>query len=309
MPIFSVIVPAYNSEKFIRETLTSILDQTFTNFEVIVVDDGSSDLTPSILLEFQKKDTRVRIISIKNSGGPTVPTNIAISVAKGMYIAFLDHDDAWENSKLEKLYLIYTQNPLTGFILSNVTLKDEINNHTSVSRTFIASDKLSPEAILAGNYFNTFSMLSVRREILNQVGQLDTNLLMFADYEIIVRMLANNISHIFIQEPLVGYRIHQNNTSAYLSSRNRRIDDLEYIFRKHRDTFEEYPESASRLYRAIGRLNLSLGNNKEAQHAYKKSIIFRPYSIGNHFRLLTSYFGEDVYMFFRKIKNEALRKL
>lgn len=107
MPIFSVIIPCYNVELYIQETIESVLNQTFEDFECIVVNDGSSDDTLSILQKVD--DPRLRIIDQIN-GGVSQARNIAISSALGRYIAFLDGDDIWFPFHLERAYNFFQQN-------------------------------------------------------------------------------------------------------------------------------------------------------------------------------------------------------
>ncbi len=101
-PKLSVIIPTYNGEKFIGRAIESVLNQTFKNFELIIVDDGSTDNTKEIVMEYQKKDERIKYLWEENSGGPAKPYNLALKQCGGEYIAFLDHDDMWLPEKLEK---------------------------------------------------------------------------------------------------------------------------------------------------------------------------------------------------------------
>ena len=97
-PRISVIIPCYNSEKFIKETMDSVLSQTYRDFEVIVIDDGSKDKTREIIQSFD--DERIKYYYKKN-GGMADARNEGIKLAKGEHIAFLDHDDIWFSDKLE----------------------------------------------------------------------------------------------------------------------------------------------------------------------------------------------------------------
>ena len=94
MPKVSIIVPVYNAEKYLRETLNSVADQTYSDFELIAVNDGSKDSSLSILREYEEKDARIRVIDKLNSGVSDT-RNIGISQAKGEYVAFLDADDLY----------------------------------------------------------------------------------------------------------------------------------------------------------------------------------------------------------------------
>ena len=99
----SVIIPCFNAGERIRETLNSVLRQTYGNWEAIVVDDGSTEHSVEIVSSFVKEDPRIRLIVMeKNSGGPSAPRNLGIASAKGDLIAFLDSDDIWMPGKLER---------------------------------------------------------------------------------------------------------------------------------------------------------------------------------------------------------------
>lgn len=101
-PVISVITPAYNSEVFIKETIQSVLDQTYSDWEMIIVDDRSKDDTVSLIKEMQDKDARIRLIELEKNSGSAVARNTAIEHSNGRYIAFLDSDDSWYPEKLER---------------------------------------------------------------------------------------------------------------------------------------------------------------------------------------------------------------
>ena len=103
MPKVSVIVPVYNTEKYLPQCLDSIINQTFTDFECICINDGSTDNSLSILEEYAKKDSRIRIISQKNAGLSNVK-NVGIKNATGIYITFIDSDDFVSLDYIEKLF-------------------------------------------------------------------------------------------------------------------------------------------------------------------------------------------------------------
>ena len=100
--LVSIITPSYNSSKYIHETITSVLSQTYMNWEMIIVDDFSTDNSTSIIQKALLTDSRIKLIKLKRNSGPAVARNKAIEVASGKYIAFLDSDDLWYKDKLEK---------------------------------------------------------------------------------------------------------------------------------------------------------------------------------------------------------------
>ena len=98
--LVSIITPTYNCSKFIGATIESVLSQTYKNFEMIIVDDASTDDTESVVKSY--KDKRIKYIKLKTNSGPAVARNTAMEEAKGKYMAFLDSDDLWLPTKLEK---------------------------------------------------------------------------------------------------------------------------------------------------------------------------------------------------------------
>ena len=106
----SIIIPTFNSEKFIAETIASIQAQTFTNWEVIIVDDGSSDKTVSIISKTAQSDERIQFFQLEGNSGAGIARNLALSKANGRYIAFLDSDDLWKPTKLENQIKFMTKN-------------------------------------------------------------------------------------------------------------------------------------------------------------------------------------------------------
>jgi len=112
MPKVSIIVPTYNGEKFIARALTSILNQSFQDFEVVVIDDVSHDRTVEIVKQFQKKDQRIKFIGLeKNSGGGAVPRTTGCKAAKGDLVAFLDQDDLYMSEYLETGVTYFDRHP------------------------------------------------------------------------------------------------------------------------------------------------------------------------------------------------------
>lgn len=100
--LVSIITPSYNSEKFIAETIRSVQNQSYTNWEMIIVDDCSSDRTESIISDFINDDPRISFYQLQKNSGAGVARNQAVDLAKGRYIAFLDSDDLWKPEKLQK---------------------------------------------------------------------------------------------------------------------------------------------------------------------------------------------------------------
>ena len=107
-PLVSVVMPCYNAEKYIRKSIDSVINQSFSNWELIIVNDGSKDNSLSIIQDYASKNSRVKYIDCPvPSGSPAEPRNIGIREAKGRYIAFLDSDDIWTPDKLESQLILF----------------------------------------------------------------------------------------------------------------------------------------------------------------------------------------------------------
>lgn len=115
--LVSIIMPCHNGEKYIRDAISSVLSQTYSDWELLVIDDNSTDNSVNIIEDFCKKDARIKLLHTeKSSGMPATPRNVGINVASGRFIAFLDCDDIWLPTKLEhQLPLFETKNVAVVF--------------------------------------------------------------------------------------------------------------------------------------------------------------------------------------------------
>ena len=140
----SVIIPVYNSEKSIICCLTSVVCQTYKNFEIIIVDDGSEDSSSAIVNEFIKKENDINIILVKQkNSGPSVARNNGIKKAKGKYIAFLDSDDEWYPEKLDRIIAEFKKNDDLYILSSLYSIGNRlIKNNTTESLKYISTINL-----------------------------------------------------------------------------------------------------------------------------------------------------------------------
>ncbi|MFK4307406.1 teichuronic acid biosynthesis glycosyltransferase TuaG [Bacillus sp. RC242] len=127
LPLISVITPTYNAERFIIETIESIKLQTYSNWELIIVDDCSQDKTVELIREKYQKETRIKILQLSENSGAAIARNTGINQAKGQYIAFLDSDDLWLPQKLEKqLAFMQTNNIAFSFTSYQIMNQDGV---------------------------------------------------------------------------------------------------------------------------------------------------------------------------------------
>jgi teichuronic acid biosynthesis glycosyltransferase TuaG len=147
--LVSIITPCYNSSAYIQQTIESVINQTYTNWEMIIVDDCSTDNSKDIIDFFCQCDKRIKYLKTEfSSGSPTLPRNIGIDNSNGRYIAFLDSDDLWYSNKLE-IQLNYFNDPKVALVYTNYEKISE--NGISKNRVIIAPDMVNYNILLRGN--------------------------------------------------------------------------------------------------------------------------------------------------------------
>lgn len=142
--LISIITPMYNGEKYVSQTIESVLAQTYQNWEMIIVDDGSKDASPQIVKKYSIEDDRIKLVHQQNAGSADARNN-ALRRAKGRYICFLDADDLLDNSFLEK-QLEYLKNKKAGIVYASYRRIDENNNE--ILKPFIVPDKVDYKGLL-----------------------------------------------------------------------------------------------------------------------------------------------------------------
>lgn len=195
--IVSVIIPMYNSEKTIKRTLNSVINQSYKNFEVIIVNDGSTDNSPDIVEQFIKSNSSYDITLVnQNNQGVSVARNNGIKLAKGQYIAFLDSDDYWETNKLYEQIKIMGDNA-DIYLLGTLpkSSKDDMNTEEI---NYIDFRKL-----LFKNYFMTSSVM-IRKEVFSTVGYFNTQKKYSEDYDLWLRISQKYKTAIYMKK-LVNY--------------------------------------------------------------------------------------------------------
>lgn len=247
MPRVSVIIPAYNSMKYLPETLSSVLRQTFTDFEVLIIDDGSSDHIESWAKA--QIDPRVKFISQANQG-VSVARNTGINNAQGEYIAFLDADDLWQPTKLEKQVHCLDVNPEVGLVHTWILLVDE---HSQATGNLWASQTQGHvwQELVEHNTIACCSVMA-RSSCFKQIGGFDASLRSAEDWDMWIRIAAEYPVAV-IGEPLAFYRLLSNSKSKNCSLVEK---SLSRIIEK---SFEFAPSNIQYLkHRSYGYANLNL---------------------------------------------------
>jgi glycosyltransferase involved in cell wall biosynthesis len=289
-PKVSIIIPTYNSSFFIKRTISSVLNQTFANWELLIIDDCSFDNTVELVNMFIKQDGRIKLFKTsQNSGGPAQPKNVGIEKAKGEYVAFIDHDDEWLPEKLEKqLYLFSnSQKKNIGLVSCGANL---INNKGKCFSTYnpIKKEIIFPEILLRNPIYSNSSVL-MKREVIDIVGPRDEKMKYSEDWEMWIRICKAGFDIDFVYEPLFNYYFHSYNATKTLTDKFIKIKDMEYIFKKHYDLFLRYNYVHVGYFR-LGVMYFLSGDTKKSRLCFVESLkskkLFIPAYVGYSFSLL-----------------------
>jgi len=212
-PLVSVIIAVYNAEPFLETTMHSLLAQTFTDFEAVVIDDGSTDGSAALVSRITQSDPRIRLIRQENQGHARAMSR-ALAETRGALIAFLDHDDVWQPQKLQRQVELLKQDPQTGFVGCYSSVLDAQFRCTG----WRFGTRASGDVYRRMRYCDLVgggSVPLVRREAIDRTGFFDPapEIQGRADWDLWLR-LARHFPYSMVQENLVGYVRRPGNYSA-----------------------------------------------------------------------------------------------
>ena len=218
VPAVSIIMPCFNGARTVEQAIRSAFAQTYQDWELVVVDDGSRDASPAILRQLAASDVRVRILTNATPSGASIARNRALSEARGRYVAFLDADDAWLPSKLEL--------QLRAMVESNAALVcssyDIMNADGSITGNVRPKPgPLKYRSMLADNPIGTLTVL-VDRKLCGDV-RFQQNLRTSEDYQLWLSIIRRGLTAICLPDVLAVYRVHGSSLSSnkVLAARNR----------------------------------------------------------------------------------------
>ncbi len=206
--LVSIITPSYKSAKFISQTIESVLTQTYQNWEMIIVDDVSSDNSNETIEKYIKKDSRIKLLKLEKNSGPAVARNKAIEEAKGRYIAFLDADDLWKPEKLEKQIIFMQKKDCALSYSAYETMNEE---GVKLNNVINPSLKVSYADLLKSNHIGCLTAIYDTKK----VGKIYMPLIKKRqDYGLWLRILKKSDFAYGIGESLATYRIMSNSVSS-----------------------------------------------------------------------------------------------
>ncbi|RZS98260.1 glycosyltransferase family 2 protein [Cecembia calidifontis] len=297
--LVSVIIPTFQRSEFLARAIDSVLNQTYKQIEIIVVDDNDGEnefrkLTKELIVNSYGNKGIVYVKHEWNKGLPSA-RNTGINAAKGEYIAFLDDDDEWLPEKIEKQLSLFLQLPEEfGVISCGWNLIDSHRNH---SKKEFPKVKGEVQKVLALNYFSPPSMVMVKRKYLERVNGFDEHFFWREDIELYYR-LAFICKFEFVPEVLVNYYYHSGSMSRNFPKKLRAVENF---IEKHQKTLKRNKIPWSEIHERKGDLAAASGELHKAIRAFLIAYFNRRKRFQILIKMIISLFGGEFYIKQRKL--------
>lgn len=247
-PIVSINLCCYNSEKYLEETLQSILAQTYSDWELVVVNDGSTDSTEQIVKRHMREGRQI-VYHFQRNMGLGKARNKAIELSGGEFIALIDHDDKWEPEKLEKQLALFAGRPQVALTYTDAEVLHMNGERCPYPlRAWMCRGRVLGELLLSD--FIVCSTIMFRRSVLDEVGWFDADFTQVEEYDLMIRV-AEKYEFDYVDKPLAVFRIHERNSSWDRSRMDREVVTL------IRRTFQRMPQAVEEFGPRLVRLRLA----------------------------------------------------
>lgn len=245
-PTFSVIIPSFNRAHLLPRTLRSVMLQTYKNYEIIVIDDKSSDHTDTLLKKPAYEN--VRFIKHEQNRGAAQARNTGIQAATGDYICFLDSDDVWLPEKLttQKKLIDETGAKLIG----SQSIKLDENSQQCVVQFHPRKINTHSDELLSNLHINT-SSLCIEKNLLNVVNGFDTRLKNFEDWDLLLR-LAENLEEIRVTNEMLVFSYAHGGNESKMTNTDIKYENSLAVYKKHHERFRLSPKHEQKMLYDIG---------------------------------------------------------
>ena len=270
-PLVTVVLPTYNRAQSIRAALETVLNQTYSNLEIIVVDDGSTDDTEQIVSSL--RDERVVYVKQTVRTGSAGARNFGISLAKGEFIAFQDSDDLWYGDKLEKQVPLLTSLPKSyGMVYSHMMLRLPEGDVLFKPSYRGRQEHSALDRMLCGSTGIGIQTCLIRRECFSKVGGIDTNLRALDDREFFIRF-SQYFDIYELPVPLVTYIVSDDSISRNTLEH---IKAQKYIMKKYSGHLRRNRRALAFQYFLLGKLFVAHKDYRSAGGAFRTAARIRP---------------------------------
>ena len=272
MPLVSVVMPVYNGEKYVAEAIESILAQTFSDFEFLIVDDGSTDYSAAIIRGYQERDDRIRLVQLERNVGRASARNRGLAAACGEYYAIMDCDDVCLPDRFRKQVDFFQCHPDIGGL---GTCAQTVNH--DMTRVLYDREVPAKHALIALSFFLGYGFVGptvmLRRELLSAVGGYESGRRVCEDLELFSRLFhESRINFANLPDCLYLYRVHQQ-LKFRNPCKNEHPEEREIKRRNLEGLWNEAPEaSMDRLYRLRSRARLGWAERRAAKQDMRRLI-------------------------------------
>ena len=296
MPKVAVIIPTCNRSAFLKRAIESVCAQTYTDYEIIVVDDASTDDTPEVVAQF--RDKPIQYIRHEENKGGSAARNTGITHSQSEYIAFLDDDDEWLVTKLGlQVALLDSSSERVGIVYTgNQTIDRATQKVRAIQRPTKRGD-LSND-LMRYNPVGPTSSTLIRRKCFEEVGMFDESLPSFQDYDVWIRISAKFYFEC-ISLPLLKYYAHDHKIWSNPDALNKGI---QLMWKKHGASGNGLGKNLSQQLLVVGVMYCMTGNPSKGRQAYLQAIRLDPFEMRNYFNFLLSLLGKENFRRVKKFK-------
>jgi glycosyltransferase involved in cell wall biosynthesis len=271
-PLVSVVIPAYNRGSLIRKTIESVINQSYANLEILVVDDSSVDNTADVVAAMD--DSRIRYFRHDINKGAPAARNTGILHSRGEFIAFLDSDDTWDREKIrEQLDVMISAGPDVALVYAGIRKVNPDGECVGIKKPVYRGRIFS--RLLRDNVIGSTSAPLIRVQVLKEdVGGFDESLPSRQDYDLWLR-ISRKYAVEYVSRPLVDYLVHDDRISA---NSEWRIRGSKLILEKYWNEIKAHPAILAEHYYRLGRQYINMGNKVQARgYLFKPlTLLFKP---------------------------------
>lgn len=299
MPKVSIIMLSYNYGRYLANAIESILNQSYPDYELIIIDDGSTDGSDAIIRDYASKDGRIKFLINPKNMGIASSFNSGLDKCTGEYIGYISSDDIWETNRLEAGVSVLDSSPDVHYVYSNLSIIDENGMFTGETVHEIYH---SPTGKYSGNLFDAlikgnficFSSLLLRSKAITGIS-INPDLKYLNDWQFLLEISERGDFH-HINDASARYRVHSHSTNldeiGYMTDYIKLVEIMKY---KYKDYFDKNRRVLANHYSAIGFMLCSTGDFKEGRKYLQKAMHVFPPNIKVLGAAVVSLFGKEVF--------------
>lgn len=303
-PLVTVIIPTYKRCDFISRAIDSVLNQTYQNIEVIIIDDNGIGTdyqlkTKSILDQYLRL-SNLQYIALAENTGVCDARNTGLSVARGKFLAFLDDDDVWNTTKLEKQVKKFSEvGPKVGLVYTGVVVVDEIEGMQHNLHAKISGDVLND--LMFMNHIGTLSSILIKREVIESGIKFDPLLKARNDLDFYIE-IAKQFNVDYVDELLVTKYDHEEETIS--RNMTKKLDAWELFYAKHHTLYRQNIKADIQYKIGYGHLNMINGNHSRGFKSFLDAYLLAPENLKVLKYLIPSFLGGNFYSFINKFSKQ-----